>query len=143
MHITDGRETFYQWDLNVSITSENFIPGDEVHFSNRKSATAQVVIVKESAKGLIAEVPNELLQVAMDITAYRYTKSGESEFTTRKAVFKVDKRPRPDDYIYTPTEVFRYEDLKKEIEDIMGDVSSALDELHDYAQSLVSGGESE
>lgn len=140
MKILDGRKAFVQWDVNIKVTDEDFNVGDEIHFDNGALSSALVVKAYQLGDKVVADVPNILLTMAYRIKAYRYIKTEEGTYTTDKHIFPVKQRPKPDDYVYTQTEVFNFFDLKKEIEDIMGDVSSALDELHDYAQSLVSGG---
>ena len=143
MKILDGRTAFSQWDVDVKITADDLKVGDEVHFHNGTTQNALVLKAYQDGATVVVDVPNIFLTTHFSINAYRYIESAESSYTIQKHCFPVDRRPKPDDYVYTQTEVFQFEDLKKEIEDIMGDVSSALDELHTYAQSLVNGGESE
>lgn len=143
MKILDGRTAFAQWDKDVKITADNLKVGDEIHFDNGTAKTALVLKAYQDGERVVVDVPNIFLKKPFPITAYRYVEGADGSYTKETRTFNIKRRPKPEDYVYTQTEVFNFYDLKKEIEDIMGDVSSALDELHDYAQSLVSGGATE
>lgn len=105
--ILNGREHFYQWDLNQKLLVEDTTV-NEVHFCTRACSEALVVEVKEEAGARVAEVPNILLQKAFDLKAYAYT--GE-DYTKVCETFEVVGRTKPSEYIYTETDVKKYEDL--------------------------------
>lgn len=115
MRIFDGRNSFYQWDINQTITSSELAEGDEVHFYNMTLKRA--LVVKAYAKNgvIVADVPNILLQEALAIKAYRYVTIGDSRHTLEEYSFPVVARAIPDDYIYTETEILSYEALDKRI----------------------------
>lgn len=132
--IYDGRESFYQWDLNrkliivdASIT--------EVHFCNRTDDCSLVVEVVDG----LANVPNILLQDNWRIKVYAY----DGEATLHSATFEVIARTKPADYVYTETEVINWEAIEKKIEDatspeaikeaIGGDVLTADNFVEFYA----------
>ena len=98
--ILDGREYFYQWDLNQKLIVEDDSI-NEVHFSNRTDGCSLVVEVDELRQ---ASVPNILLQDYWDIRVYAYCSSGESKYTKVEEKFEVKKRPKPSYYIYTEEE---------------------------------------
>ena len=98
--ILDGREYFYQWDLNQKLIVEDDSI-NEVHFSNRTDGCSLVVEVDELRQ---ASVPNILLQDYWDIRVYAYCSSGESKYTKVEEKFEVKKRSKPSDYIYTEEE---------------------------------------
>ena len=106
--ILDGRENFFQWDLNQKLIVE-----DEtiklVHFDNGTLPEALVVEVKDG----VAEVPNILLQESWNIKAYGY----DGNNTKHKKSFKVEAKAKPADYVYTETEVRTWEELNKKIEE--------------------------
>lgn len=107
--IEDGRESFYQWDLDRKLIVED-ASINQVHFCNKTEDCSLVVEVKDG----LADVPNELLQSDWNIKVYAY----DSKFTKHCATFKVNKRSKPADYIYTPTEIITCEKL----------VAAAIDE---------------
>lgn len=106
MQIYDGRKYFYQWDLNQKITSDSFRVGDEIHFVNIKQMTALVVAAYELDGKIVANVPNILLQESYPIIVYRCIANGDAASTIDKCKFGVEKRPKPDDYGYTETELY-------------------------------------
>lgn len=111
--IYDGRSEFYQWDLNRQIVlSDPTI--NEVHFCNKTSDCSLVVEVYEKDGLRLADVPNILLQTDWPIRVYAYC--GDC-YTKTSDTFKVIARTRPDDYVYTETEVKRWEDLANEIDE--------------------------
>lgn len=106
LKIYDGRERFYQWDIDQKITSNTFKVGDEIHFYNRKLSTTPVVIAYELGGKVVADVPNILLQSSSPITAYRYITDENGSKTIEEHTFEVTQRPKPDDYVYTETEIY-------------------------------------
>lgn len=121
--IRDGREYFYQWDINREIlVSDPTVK--EVHFCNRTDDCSLVVEVKEvelfADNKLIkveryAEVPNILLQDNWKIRVYAYC---SDNYTKVEQVFNVKSRTKPADYVYTETEVLTYHQLEKRLDDI-------------------------
>lgn len=104
MKIYDGRESFYQWDVNQKITSPKLKEGDEVHFGNSKSGEAIVVEAYKYNYTVVADVPNIILQETKKVVAYRYVTDGEGKRTIHEKTFDVVARPKPADYVYTETE---------------------------------------
>ena len=109
--IYDGRDTFYQWDLNQKLIVDD-ISVNEVHFCTRACSEALVVEVKDIDGLRVADVPNILLQKSFDLKAYAYCGDG---YTIREEYFEIIERTKPTDYIYTETEVKRYEHLEEAI----------------------------
>ena len=120
--IADGRETFYQWDLDRQIIVDDETI-TEVHFCNRTDDCSLVVEVesleifadfKPISVLRTAKVPNVLLQSSFDIRVFGY----DGKATLHDEVFKVKARTKPSDYVYTEVEISRYEDLNKRIDKI-------------------------
>lgn len=105
MYILDGRESFYQWDINQKIKSNKFKVGDEVHFYNSKLTEALVVTAYELDGNVVADVPNILLQNAILFKAWVYVQNDGTAKTTYEHAFKVEQRAKPSDYVYEETEV--------------------------------------
>ncbi len=105
--IFDGRNSFYQWDLNQKlIIEDNTI--DEVHFCNRTDDCALVCRVYAENGLRVVNVPNILLQDSWDVRAYGYC---GNRYTKQEARFKVLARSKPADYIYTETEKVTVKEL--------------------------------
>lgn len=108
--IYDGRDYFYQWDLDRKLIVEN--PDiEEVHFCNRTDECSLVCEVFEEDGKQLVNVPNILLQTDWRIRAYAY----DGNSTKYEKIFTVKTRTKPADYVYTETEIKRYDDLEKRI----------------------------
>lgn len=133
--IEDGREKFYQWDLNRRILVEDDSI-TQVHFANAATPAAYVVSVSAGT----ANVPNIILQQNFDVKVYGYDK----EFTKVEKTFEVEKRSKPQDYVYTETEILNYETLANEIKEVKEDIGASISDylkenpisidLSDYAK---------
>lgn len=133
--IEDGREKFYQWDLNRKILVEDDSI-TQVHFANAATPTAYVVSVSAGT----ANVPNIILQQNFDIKVYGYDK----EFTKYEETFEVEKRSKPQDYVYTETEILNYETLANEVKEVKENIGESIQDylkenpisvdLSDYAK---------
>ncbi|MBO5062894.1 MAG: hypothetical protein J6C08_00210 [Campylobacter sp.] len=108
------KDSFYQWDSNQKLVIDSNT-SCEVHFSNLLSAEALVCVSYELDGLTVVDVPNILLTEALDIKAYMVVENGGSCETCHTKVFNVIKRDKPADYVYTETEVKRYEDYEKRI----------------------------
>lgn len=137
--LEDGREELFQWDINRAIViSDSAI--DQVHFSNTTTGEALVVEVKEQNGKRLANIPNILLQEDWSIKAYGYA---EGQYTKQMVKLKVNTRSKPEDYVYTETELLSYKALAEEMLETLGDIEAALEELHNYAESVKAGGVAE
>ena len=150
--IYDGRNELYQWDKNRKLIISDAAV-DSVHFCNKTGDCSLVVEVREEDGLRVADIPNILLQTAWPIRAYAYCGGC---YTKESATFKINARTKPTDYVYTETEIKSWEKLEEEIgasiTDLqnataalneataqIGDISTALDALHTYAQSVIGG----
>lgn len=107
------KRKLYQWDLDrkVKIIPPEGVEVDEVHFAHPNDKDALVVKIYSENNELVADVPNILLQEALYIDAYLV---GGDQTICRK-ILTVVQRPKPKDYVYTETEILRYESLEKRI----------------------------
>lgn len=108
--IFDGRDSFYQWDLNQKLIIEDETI-DEVHFSNRTDTVALVCEVYDEDGLRVVNVPNILLQNIWDIRAYGYCRKC---YTKQYERFKVIARSKPAGYVYTETELLTVKDFVEE-----------------------------
>lgn len=108
--IYDGREHFWQWDLNQKLIVEDPTI-NEVHFSNRADKDSLPVEVYEENGLRLANVPNIFLQEDLKIKAYGYS----VDHTKHEAWFYVTAKSKPADYVYTETEVKDYNSLLDKI----------------------------
>jgi hypothetical protein len=66
----------------------------------------------------MADVPNILLQKAEPIKAYLYTQAADGTRTRSFHRFDVIARSKPEEYVYTETEVLNYSSLVSRIDEI-------------------------
>lgn len=108
--IEGGRPRLYQWDIDQRLEVDN----DEVlevHFVNAVTSPALVCEVYEENGRRFADVPNVLLQQFWPIQAYGCCNSRVRDVET----IKVIRREKPADYVYTETEVKRFDDLERQV----------------------------
>lgn len=108
--IQDGRDHFYQWDLNRHLIVEDDSI-KQVHFCNRTGECSLVCSVFEEDGVLLAAVPNIILQNDWPINVYGFDK----EYTKHSEVFKVKARTRPDDYVYTQEDLEVWSELEQRV----------------------------
>lgn len=130
--IADGRSSFYQWDLNRKLCLEGVEPGTMVNFCRGDGTAYSVAAVQENGK-VFAPVPNAWLQNSGSYPVYIYF---ENTHTTCKRIMHIQARPKPDDYVYTETEVLDYKTLEarmKAMEDNLDEqVASSTEEYLEH-----------
>ena len=129
--IFDGRNEFYQWDLNRKLIVSD-LTVTELHFCNKTDDCSLVVEVKEievfahgaSAVIRTADVPNILLQTDWPIHVYAYC--GDC-YTKESATFKVNKRTKPADYVYTETEILQYSTVIERVDKLENNIGEEIE----------------
>lgn len=119
--IYDGREHFYQWDINQKLIVEDGTI-DEVHFCNRLGSCSFVREVYLQDGVYLVNVPNTILQDNMPIKAYAY----DLNHTEICETFEVARRTRPEDYIYTDEEQKVWADLEARVDAMEGDIDKVV-----------------
>ena len=134
-NIYDGREHFFQWDLNQKlIVLDDTI--NEVHFCNKTDECSLVVAVEEYEGERVANVPNVLLQDSWTIHAYAFA----ANYTKVEQCFKVVPRSKPADYLYTETEIATLEKMEQAIDRIEENIGEvARDYLTENKDELLTG----
>ena len=91
-----------QWDLNQTIYIEEhgFSTAPEIHFCNKNSEKALMVMSSIEDGLLKVDVPNQLLIEPYTITLYVYLTEGESKRTVEYTQIPVRPRPMPDSFEY-------------------------------------------
>lgn len=108
--IYDGRDHFYQWDIEQKLIVEDPTI-NEVHFCNRTDECSLVCDVYDEEGKRLVNVPNILLQTDWNINVYAYCEN----YTKHSDVFRVKKRSKPADYMYTETEVKTWDELEQRV----------------------------
>lgn len=116
----EGRLT--QWDKDRKVIVTGFEGGAEVHFASPGDSHGAYVVELTDGE---AAVPNILLTMAGVINVYVYP----TDRTVFAAALPVMAREKPDDYIYTETEVLDYKTLDEKIGDLAKLTTAAKENL--------------
>lgn len=113
-------DDLYQWDIDRSVIIQNDGTIEQVHFSHCKEDGRALVVEtrKDDLGNLLAYIPNSLLTSPRDI----YVWTWKDEHTISGMVkLQVHARPRPDNYIYKPTDVLTLESVVQWVKDFIED----------------------
>lgn len=96
--LNDGRSELWQWDTGRTLAVD--ADCSQVHFSNKvfgRSIDVDVV-------GGTAIIPDVLLQTDKDLNVWAFVGTAENGYTKISKTFKVNRRNKPADYVFTPVE---------------------------------------
>ena len=104
----------WQWDINDTITVEGIedISKWQVHFATVGDSNA---LVLEINPDMTCYIPNQLVELGQAIYAYLYNVEEQRAYTETAVLISVKARPRPLDYISTPTDVLTWGQLRADI----------------------------
>ena len=115
LEISDGRERFYQWDSGQKLVVEDAGLCNEVHFVGSSPENALVCRIQEHLGKPMVDVPNILLQTSGLITAYLFWHDENGAMTSYAKSFVVQKRAKPESYVYEQTQTLNYSALAERI----------------------------
>lgn len=96
--LNDGRTELWQWDTGRTLAID--ADCSQVHFSNKVFGRSIDVDVVDG----VSIIPDVLLQTDKDLTAWAFVGTPENGYTKISKGFKVNKRNKPADYVFTPPE---------------------------------------
>lgn len=96
--LNDGRSELWQWDTGRTLTVDTDC--SQVHFSNKVFGRSIDVDVVDGA----AIIPDILLQTDKDLNVWAFVGTAENGYTKISKTFKVNRRNKPADYVFTPVE---------------------------------------
>ena len=108
--LNDGRSELWQWDTGRTLTVDTDC--SQVHFSNKVFGRSIDVNV---ANG-VAIIPDVLLQTDNDLNVWAFSGTAENGYTKISKTFKVNRRNKPADYVFTPVEQTTLEQIKQKID---------------------------
>lgn len=108
--LNDGRPELWQWDTGRTLSVD--ADCSQVHFSNKVFGRSIDVDVIDG----VAIIPDILLQTDKDLNVWAFVGTAENGYTKISKTFKVNRRNKPSDYVFTPPEQTSLEEIKKEIE---------------------------
>lgn len=138
--LDDGRKELWQWDTGRKISVDKEC--SQVHFSNKVFGRSVDVNVVDG----IAKIPDVLLQTDKDLMVWAFVGTPENGYTKISKVFKVNRRNKPADYVFTPTDQTSIKELNNRIEKLEANQSefakqTDVDKLYEeIANLIISGG---
>lgn len=120
--VPDKEGKLTQWDLNRKVIVTGYEGAAEVHFASPGDDHGAYVVKLVDGE---AEIPNILLTMAGTINVYVYP----ADRTVFATALWVMAREKPDDYVYTETEVLSYKTLDEKIGDLAKLTTTAKENL--------------
>ena len=96
--LNDGRSELWQWDTGRTLAVD--ADCSQVHFSNKVFGRSIDVDVTDG----VAIIPDILLQTDKDLNVWAFVGTAENGYTKISKTFKVNRRNKPSDYVFTPVE---------------------------------------
>lgn len=98
----------YQWDTGriVKVVPDEDVTVHEVHFSTKRMNYAYVLKTYAEDGVTYCAIPNIILQQTSRLLCYEVCENSDGEETIAEATFNINKRNRPEDYVYTEQEHF-------------------------------------
>ena len=128
--LNDGRLELWQWDTGRKITVD--ADCSQVHFSNKIFGRSIDVDVVDG----VSIIPDILLQTDKDLNAWAFVGTAENGYTKISKTFKVNRRNKPADYVFTPSDQTSLEEIKEKIDylESIQDPDAIKNAVEDYLE---------
>lgn len=128
--LNDGRSELWQWDTGRTVSVD--ADCSQVHFSNKVFGRSIDVDVVDG----VAIVPDILLQTDKDLNVWAFVGTAENGYTKISKTFKVNRRNKPADYVFTPPDQTSLEEIKEKIEylESIQDPDAIKNAVEDYLE---------
>ena len=128
--LNDGRSELWQWDTGRTLTVDPDC--SQVHF--RKNVFDRSIDV-DVVDGL-ATIPDFLLQTDKDLIVWAFVGTAENGYTKISKTFKVNRRNKPADYVFTPPDQTSLEEIKERVSylESMQDPGAIKNAVEDYLE---------
>ena len=110
LELNDGRSELWQWDTGRTLIVD--ADCSQVHFSNKVFGRSIDVNVADG----VAIIPDAPLQTDKDSNLWAFSGTAENGYTKISKTFKVNRRNKPADYVFTPTDQTSIEEIKEKID---------------------------
>lgn len=121
--LNDGRAELWQWDTGRTLSVD--ADCSQVHFSNNVFGRSIDVNVVDG----VAIIPDILLQTDKDLNIWAFVGTAESGYTKISKTFKVNRRNKPADYVFTPADQITLQTIQSQIGDLADLTTEAKDTL--------------
>ena len=118
--LNDGRAELWQWDTGRTLTVD--ADCSQVHFSNKVFGRSIDVDVVDGA----ATIPDILLQTDKDLNVWAFVGTAENGYTKISKTFKVNRRNKPADYVFTPVEQTTIAEIAAIAQSVRDDADAGL-----------------
>lgn len=126
LELADGRGELFQWDTGRIIEfGEDAV--SQAHFTSTEKVTDIPYTVE--VKNGKAAIPDELLQVPGTLIVYAWVSDTNGGYTEVQVNFPVFARPKPSDYVYTPTDQMTLQTIQRQIGDLADLTTEAKENL--------------
>ena len=122
--LNDGRSELWQWDTGRKLAVD--ADCSQVHFSNKVFGRSIDVDVSYG----VAIIPDILLQTDKDLNVWAFVGTAENGYTKISKTFKVNRRNKPADYVFTPVEQTAINQLKSDLANLENLLIQIQDKLN-------------
>lgn len=130
LELNDGRSELWQWDTGRTLIVDTDC--SQVHFSNKVFGRSIDVNVADG----VAIIPDVLLQTDKDLNVWAFSGTAENGYTKISKTFKVNRRNKPADYVFTPPDQTSLEEIKERVSylESMQDPEAIKNAVEDYLE---------
>lgn len=118
--LNDGRSELWQWDTGRTLAVD--ADCSQVHFSNKVFGRSIDVDVADG----VAIIPDILLQTDKDLNVWAFVGTAENGYTKISKTFKVNRRNKPADYVFTPVEQTTIAEIAAIAQSVRDDADAGL-----------------
>lgn len=118
--LNDGRSELWQWDTGRTLAVD--ADCSQVHFSNKVFGRSIDVDVADG----VAIIPDILLQTDKDLNVWAFVGTAENGYTKISKTFKVNRRNKPSDYVFTPVEQTTIAEIAAIAQSVRDDADAGL-----------------
>ena len=128
--LNDGRAELWQWDTGRTLSVD--ADCSQVHFSNKVFGRSIDVDVIDGT----AIIPDVLLQTDKDLNVWAFVGTAENGYTKISKTFKVNRRNKPADYVFTPPDQTSLEEIKEKVDylESIQDPDAIKNAVNDYLE---------
>ena len=130
LELNDGRSELWQWDTGRTLIVD--ADCSQVHFSNKVFGRSIDVDVSYG----VAIIPDILLQTDKDLIVWAFVGTAENGYTKISKTFKVNRRNKPADYVFTPPDQTTLEQIQEKIDylESIQDPDAIKNAVNDYLE---------
>lgn len=124
LELNDGRSELWQWDTGRTLIVDTDC--SQVHFRNKVFGRSIDVDVADGVAG----IPDILLQSDKDLNVWAFVGTAENGYTKISKTFKVNRRNKPADYVFTTVEQNTINQLKSDLANLENLLIQIQDKLN-------------